>query len=405
MNDKKKNKRNEGPIKVYFITSNQSSLDDKLEYSLTKTGMINLKKVHSKIVKYKGEDFSVTVFAFDVEIKKLRENDYDKENKKYKAVIKLKQKVKYYPDSKFEGFILFKETKNNFIFDFKFEDYNNFMGGVTPAPPYIRFPHSSQLKFYNEVFKKLKIMQNNPLVEDLIMDCQNLLIGKAYNIDFILEILKSCYTQKPVKTLLMTFNLKKTKMPSYQIDPKGYSSILRTIENNKEKITKYCSENDNKEKYYKSFFSLLLYFRFHFEREKIEELLSKKELWIYYKEILPNNYKIFDNLNIPQELINEMLKQEKISFSIIEGVLFYMKLFEKILTCINENIDLIYGVCIKEKNNIKLNDLTSPKQEDDFEKILIEIDKLINYELKKGKFVLFEEEFFNNYLHFFLRKI
>ena len=100
-----------------------------------------------------------------------------------------------------------------------------------------------------------------------------------------------------------------------------------------------------------------------------------------------------------------MLKQEKISFSIIEGVLFYMKLFEKILTCINENIDLIYGVCIKEKNNIKLNDLTSPKQEDDFEKILIEIDKLINYELKKGKFVLFEEEFFNNYLHFFLRKI
>ena len=85
-------------------------------------------------------------------------------------------------------------------------------------------------------------------------------------------------------------------MPSYQIEPKGYSSILRSIENNKEKITKYCSENDNKEKYYKSFFSLLLYFRFHFEREKIEELLSKKELWIYYKEILPNNYKIFDNL-------------------------------------------------------------------------------------------------------------
>ena len=108
MADKKKNKKNEGPIKVYFITSNQSSLDDKLEYSLTKTGMINLKKVHSKIVKYKGEDFSVTVFAFDVEIKKLRENDYDKENRKYKAVIKLKQKIKYYQDSKFKGFILLK---------------------------------------------------------------------------------------------------------------------------------------------------------------------------------------------------------------------------------------------------------------------------------------------------------
>ena len=29
---------------------------------------------------------------------------------------------------------------------------------------------------------------------------------------------------------------------------------------------------------------------------------------------------------------------------------------------------------------------------------------MINYELKKGKFVLFEEEFFNNYLHFFFKK-
>ena len=43
MTDEKKNKRNGGPIKVYFITSNQSSLDDKLEYSLTKTAFKNCK--------------------------------------------------------------------------------------------------------------------------------------------------------------------------------------------------------------------------------------------------------------------------------------------------------------------------------------------------------------------------
>ena len=397
---------NDGPFKVFFITSHQSSLDKKLEYTLTKTGMINLKKVYSKTDKFRGEDFSISVFSFEIENKNLRKNDYDDKKKKYKAVIKLKQKKSstFAFEHKFEGNILFNEKKNNFTFDFKFEDEIGYTG-VTLPPPSIKFLEIDQLKIYNQYFKKNKIMQDNRLVSDLIMDCQVLLRGKEYyNIDFFLEIFRGCYNEKPVKTLLMSFNLKKVKIPTYKIEPKGYSIILKTIENNKQKITKHCSEKDSPEKYYKLFFSLLLYFRFHFEKDKIEELLSRKELWNYYKEILPTNYKIFDGLSLPQELINEMLNQEKLSLPIIEGILFYLKILEKILICINENIDLIYGVCIKEKNNIKLNDLTSPKQEDDFEKILIEIDKLINYEIKKGKFILFEEEFFNNYTHYFFKK-
>ena len=397
---------NDGPFKVFFITSHQSSLDKKLEYTLTKTGMINLKKVYSKTDKFRGEDFSISVFSFEIENKNLRKNDYDDKKKKYKAVIKLKQKKSstFAFEHKFEGNILFNEKKNNFTFDFKFEDEIGYTG-VTLPPPSIKFLEIDQLKIYNQYFKKNKIMQDNRLVSDLIMDCQVLLRGKEYyNIDFFLEIFRGCYNEKPVKTLLMSFNLKKVKIPTYKIEPKGYSIILKTIENNKQKITKHCSENDNPEKYYKLFFSLLLYFRFHFEKDKIEELLSRKELWNYYKEILPTNYKIFDGLSLPQELINEMLNQEKLSLPIIEGILFYLKILEKILICINEKIDLIYEVCIKENKTIKINDLTGPKKEDDFEKILIEIEKLINYEIKKGKFILFEEEFFNNYTHYFFKK-
>ena len=265
MADKKRAEENKGPFKVFFITSNQTSLDQKIEYTLTKTGMINLTKAFSKVEKYKGEDFSVSIFCFDIEKKDLRKNDYDQDNKKYKAVIKLKQKIRYSLDKKFEGYFLFKETKNNFIFDFKFEDEKGYLGN-TPAPPSIKFPQSTQLKLYNETFKKLKIKQNNDLVKDLIMDCQSLLRGRIYEIDLFLEILKSCYTQKPVKTLLLSFNLKKTKLPNHSIDPKGYSSVLKLIEKNKKTIIRHCSENDNPEKYYKVFYTLLLYFRANYEK-------------------------------------------------------------------------------------------------------------------------------------------
>ena len=72
----------------------------------------------------------------------------------------------------------------------------------------------------------------------------------TYYLDFYLEIFKQCYSKKEIKTLLMMFTLNKVKL-SKDIDIKNYSSILNTIENNPNLITKYCSQNDNKEKYFK----------------------------------------------------------------------------------------------------------------------------------------------------------
>ena len=236
------------------------------------------------------------------------------------------------------------------------------------------------------------------------MDSQILLKGKNYNIDFYLEILKTCYTQNSIKTLLMFFKPEKVKLPSYKFDPAAYSSILKLIKNKPNIIIKHCTEKDHPEKYYKCFYILLLYFRFNFENDKVQALSSKKDLWIYFKEILPKNYKIFSDILIPQELINQMLYQTPLSFEIIIGTLFYLQYFEKILKCINENNDLINQVCNKEKKEIKIHDLTGPKAEDDFNEILCEIEKLVKYELIKGKFILFEEEFFKNYTHYYFKK-
>ena len=396
--------KDEGPFKVFFITSNQSYLDDKLEISLNKSGMVNLQRVLSQISKYKKEDFTTSVFTFDIISDDLRDNDYDKKNKNYKAVIKLREKVNYGIDKKYEGYIFFKATKNNFIFDFKFGDYKDYLGRIYPAPPHINFAYSIQIKLYNEAFKKLKIKQKSSCGLHLIQDSQRLLVGKPFNIDLFLEILKSCYSIPSVKTLLMCFNVEKAKLPTYNFNPKEYSNILKLIEKNPKVITKYCTDRDDPNKYYRLFYTLLLYFRLNYEKEQTEALLSKKDLWIHFEKILPNNYATFSNIEIPSELINQMINQTPLTYKIINGTLFYLKFLEKMLICINENIDKFYEVCIKEKKGIKMNELTGPKQEDDVEIILIEIEKLVNYELKKRKFVIFEEEFFNNYIHFYFKK-
>ena len=85
-------KKDEEPFKVFFITSNLSSLDNQLEYNINKSGMVNFGRVLSKTQRFSNENYTISVFSFDIVKEDLRSTDYDKENKKYKAIIKLIQK-------------------------------------------------------------------------------------------------------------------------------------------------------------------------------------------------------------------------------------------------------------------------------------------------------------------------
>ena len=268
-------------LKVFFIVSNQSSLDDKIEYSLKKGGMINLQSVISKPFKHKKDEFTTSVYSFDFEKENLNELDKDKEKKLYKANIQLTQKEPIYKKDKiFHGFLYFKENKNNFIYNFKFDEYKSLMGKILLPPLSIKFPASAQIKLFKEALKKLNIKQDHPISKDLILDSQLLIINnksKKYNLDFYLEIMKSCYTQSWVKTLLMAFKLERVQIPTdYEINPDNYSKFLSLIEKKPNIIMKHCSNKDNPEKYYQYFYSLLLYFRANYEKKKYKNYYQTK---------------------------------------------------------------------------------------------------------------------------------
>ena len=409
MEDKRQNKLTtekpiqNGPFKVFFIASNQTSLDDKLIYSLKRGEKANFQKVVQKESKYKRESFSVYVFCFDIITQDLKEIDKDKEKKLYRAIIKLQKKERI-RDSVFEGKIFFKETQNNFIYDFEFEEDKGFLKS-SPPPLAIKFNKTEQLKLFIQALGKLKIKQIHKPSIDLILASQKFLVGKKFTIDFFLQIMKSCFYTKEVLKLLRTFNFNKIKIPDYEFDPKDYKAFLNSLEKNPGIVTKHCLKTDNPEKFNKTIYSFLLYFKLNYEKDKVHEFLLKKELSKYFIEILPDNYQIFYDVEIPEELINEMIKQKDLTVKIINGTLFYLRTLEKILLCINENIDRIYEICIKEKTKIKINDLTGPKAEDNIETIIKEIEKIVNFEIpKKEKFIIFDEEFFKNYIHFYYKK-
>ena len=377
---------------VFFITSNQSKIDNDIKYSLSDHRTISLKPILTKSIKYKREDFIINVLSFEVFPNKLRDKDRDEKSKKYITKVELK-----YNKTSFPGEIKFIKERNNFIYDFAFKDYMGWTGNISPPPLNIKLSKIEQIQIFNEALKKLKVKQNDELYLNLITDSQDYILGQNFDLDFYLEIYKLCYRIPNGRLHLLMFKLERVLLPE-NFETKLYSNLLELIEKKPELIINNCY---SPEIFLKSFYTLLLYFRANYEKDKVQSFLSKKELWKYFVEILPKNYKYFSNIEIPDELINEMLKKKFNTFLQIKGTLFFTKSIDKILSIINGNIDLIAKFCIKEGQNINISEVVNPNQNDDLIQVIEEIKKIIQYQIdKKEKFILFDEEFWRNYIHF-----
>ena len=385
--------------KIFFITSNQNKLDKLLRYDIPENkGLSNLRIGDSNAEFrdqriHKREQFFVYINSVEIYPKELKKEDQDQKTKKYNTTISLKHNKTTFP-----GPIVFRSTKNNFIYDFEFKQYQGW-GKTYYPPPQINLSKLEQLKFYIKYMKALKKKPNDEIYKDLILDSQSSTFGNKIYLDFFLEILKVCCSQKEVLLFLKSFKLENILLPENFIY-KDYASILNLIEKNPKIIIQYCSEKDNKENYYLIFYTLLFFTRFVYEREKANEMLGKKNLWEYFIKILPDKFRFFPKLSISDELINQMFEQ-KLNVSIITGILSYCGSIEKILVLINAKIDAISKCCLEEKTVILMSTLGNPKQTDNLENIIGEIEKIIMFEMNNGKkFISFDEEFWKIYIKF-----
>jgi len=363
----------ENVFKVFFIISYESNLPKKIEYSLSnENGIENLKISYTQ--KNKDEDmkeYIASVFSFD--INNLKEENLDEETNLCKTIINFTIQ-----DDIYKKQIIFKRRRYNFIFNFNLENNHSLK----------LLDQLAQLKIFYEALKEKKD-GNKDILKALILDSINFLEkNDEIYFNFFLELLKLCYFNKERNSVLMNFQIEKIKL-SNNLNPKDYAKVLSLIEKNP---TKFCNENDEKEKekINEKFYMILLLFIVNYENdekiEKLEKLLSDKREYLI--KIIPfcTNY------------ICDIFKKVSLTYGIIKGLLYCFPSNIKRLDIINQYRDSICEFCIKNDKKLNMIELTPPQKDDDLVQITYEINSLINYQKEKNVFLLsFDQEYWIRY--------
>ena len=400
---KEANQDNKPLKKVFFITSNQQKLDKLIQYQIPKNrGLINLKagddecELREKAT-YKNSLFTVYVNSFEVSRSSLKEDDKDFDTKKFKTTITLK-----YNKSCFSAQILFSPSKYDYIYDLKFPEYKNW-GKTYEPPPQIQFSRLEQFQLYIKYLKSQKKLQKDQIYKDLIDASKQLCGGPQklkVEIEFFLEILKNCTNEVGIKTLIRRFKIE-CIIFTKNFDFNKYSKILRLIENNPKMILKFCTDKEDKQPFYLAIYYLIFSVKYRYDTNNALEMLKKEELWDYFIKFLPGDSRFFNELKIPDKLLEKMFCQP-LTVNIILGILNYCNSVENILNIINSQIKNIADCFSKENSIILMSSLSvNPKKTDNIENIIKKIEDIINYEGEIDKiFISFDNEFWKNYIQF-----
>lgn len=335
-------------LKTFFIVSINLNLKDKFECSLVGEDATNLQILYSYNWNYGEEKYIASVYSFDVIYK---EEDNNNPNKDYKAKILLTQKSFIMSNMVFEHTIFFKKTKNNFIYDnLNFQDYQSFIFGKYSAPKQF-LSTISKFSLFKEALKRLNAQLGDSLSISLFHDSLKFIFTKGEgNFEIILHLLLFSYNTKEIKELLLAFESYKF----YNLyESKEYSNILDKLEKEPNDFIKFCISEDEKNKCYKSFYSLLLVYRFNYEKEKFRTLLRKGEISKYLAESIINNYEYF-KMGIPDELMDEIMKQNNFTYESILNIVFYSNSINKLILFLNKNYKTICEII--ENTGDKYND-------------------------------------------------
>jgi hypothetical protein len=206
-----------------------------------------------------------------------------------------------------------------------------------------------------------------------------------------------------IKLIVAGFKLEKSSLPT-NFNYKDYSTILGIIEKKPAYITKHIVKKDEKgikEESFKlmlSFYTLLFYLRFNYDKEKALSMLQNKDLLPYFVDFLPKYPGYFPNLICSDELIDKMF-EGKLTLVQIKGIFSYVGNVEIILIFINKNKKMIKTSCLENKKAFIMSSLGHAAESDNIDNISEEIAKIIPYEIdEKVCFISFDIKFWESYI-------
>ena len=376
---------------IYFTITFDKFKKLKVYLSPEYKGFNTLEKIHDISLDVENGFLSLEVYRFKIIEEELNLNiehkDYhipvnvESENEKYQYVIKLKNLKKDFYEYNFEI-----KKLNILLFDYR-----------------------KQFEIYVDILRNKYLKeQNSPENEDLILSAQSLLTGKdkKYNFLFYLSILLQCFSTKYINRHLLIFKPEKI-IKFGDVEKKKLKQIkneLNMLVANPERI--YIEKEKDKQKTIESFYSVVLYFNLHFQKEKVKEMFEKEQYseYLYEKFIKFGNF--FEGLILPRKDVINLIKMSD-NYNQVLNLLFYLgKDVIQFLEVINEEKEYIETLYQKEKEKkeipfIEVSKYVYPKKEDNIKMLSSIIYELNLYkQVNKLAFIKFSNFFIEEYIEF-----
>ncbi len=382
---------------VHFIESHESNSNFNLNLSGKDinfaTEIIYQNKFYKKNINYTSVVYCIkipnTLSDFETILQLKEENDEQNiyEKKLSKAEIRLNNKKQYI-----------------FLFEVVFKNPSSTKPSkIITLEPYEEF--DIYLKIIREKYKIFRESEEN---KDFIYNITELVLGREKKFEFLLYISvlsEIIYNSKFFNITLKAFRYEKI-LNNSNPDEDRIKKSKEIINNFYDDIESYL-QKVNQEKEKDNFYMIILYFNYLYQREKFDTLLksNKKEKFL---KIIFENCSYFPNIKIFMEDTTN-LDEIKYSLSYIENCFEVLntinnnkdhilnKYLEKIEELKKENIDSnqIQDICIQMDNYI------GPNIEDDLMKILLFIEEILKYEIKKNvKFINFSPKYFENFVKY-----
>jgi hypothetical protein len=404
-------------IRIYFISSYESSSPIQ-EYYTEDPGFYDYKRESLKLINYEGKEFAISINSFSINKQDLIKN---KETDTYDLTVKLNIPgfLGAYIYNKKLSFV---EIKNHFIYGFKLDDQPKYYF-EGKAPKSVIFSKMKQLNLYIEYLNKVHSEPgdslSNAFCEETI---ETLVKDKKFYFDFYLELLQYYKNSKNITKILDSFEPKNCEIPT-NFNESKYESTLEQIESNQEMYAKYCLEDGEDIKIKKKFYTLLIYFRYNNkEKEKFKILINDENLWSLFGEIINQNEKLHPIVELAGDgLINEIMKQKKISLDCVKRIITSLNPVERLLSFIDNNYDFIFKNCREycykrfERTNSYTNLMALIKGEETKKygiqnKNMTEQEKLFNFleneenahhiKHKKYQIILFDKRYWDLYFRY-----
>ena len=359
------NTENNNIHKIYFIYTSRDYIDKNIQLNVEKKKYCQNFQIESSQETINNKKTYITkLYSVTFDLEKVNEES---------LVIQLNYNKNTFQTEP----IKFDKLRDNFIFDFKFNEIKSFFKTIYPPESYY-IKNATQFNIFNEYLNNNNLKKS--LCKDaLIVDSIKQLRGDSISFEFYLSIFRECYFEKNVKPLLLFFKPDKIRVNN-EIDPSKYQTIINLVSKNPKFITKYCNENEI-EKFTNIFYSFILFFNRYFNIESFKDLLLNSQYSNYLIEIsfkYPNNYGLLN-----EETVSKMYDIIKNNQN-FDKLISLSKNIENALLFIINHIDQIYEEFESKNKKIQIYTLLKPRKSDHFDKIYEYYKKIQSYCKEKG---------------------